>query len=56
MVIPVGPRGNQTLLKVTRKLLSSGETVVEREDVYKGAMKVRFVPLTDSSGESHKGE
>jgi protein-L-isoaspartate(D-aspartate) O-methyltransferase len=53
MVIPVGPRGRQTLLKVTKEVLADGSEILAREDVYKGKMKVRFVPLTTTSGESH---
>ncbi len=56
MVIPVGPRGRQTLLKVVKKLLPNGGTVVEREDVYKGKMKVRFVPFTDKGGGIHSAK
>ena len=53
MVIPVGPRGRQTLLKVTKHSLRDGSEVVTREDVYKGQMKVNFVPLTTKSGKAH---
>ncbi|MEW5815547.1 MAG: protein-L-isoaspartate O-methyltransferase [Spirochaetota bacterium] len=56
MVIPIGPRGRQTLLKVWKKVLPNGGTVIEREDVYKGKMKVRFVPLTDKTGGVHSKE
>ncbi len=50
MVIPVGPPGAQTLLKVTKQTLADGSVTITREDVYAGRLKVSFVPFTNTDG------
>jgi protein-L-isoaspartate(D-aspartate) O-methyltransferase len=51
MIIPVGPPGTQTLLKVTKRVNQSGEVTLERADVW--GSPVTFVPFTDKSGKKH---
>jgi protein-L-isoaspartate(D-aspartate) O-methyltransferase len=54
MVIPVGPiAGDQVLLKVTKKIDSNGVITLEREDVYNGRIRVKFVPFTATDGSWH---
>ena len=53
MVIPVGPPGGQTVMKVTKKLDESGSVVLEREDIFAGKRKVMFVPFTAKGGGLH---
>jgi protein-L-isoaspartate(D-aspartate) O-methyltransferase len=54
MVIPVGPMaGDQVLLKVTKKVDEDGVITLEREDVYNGRLRVRFVPFTKPDGSWH---
>jgi protein-L-isoaspartate(D-aspartate) O-methyltransferase len=53
MVIPVGPPGGQTVMKVTKKLDEAGNVVLEREDIYAGKRKVMFVPFTAKGGGLH---
>ena len=53
MVIPVGPPGGQTVMKVTKKLDDSGSVVLEREDIFAGKRKVMFVPFTAKGGGLH---
>lgn len=51
MIIPVGPPGTQTLLKVTKRVNAKGEVTLERADVW--GSPVTFVPFTDKSGKKH---
>lgn len=51
MIIPVGPPGTQTLLKVTKRINDKGEVTLERADVW--GSPVTFVPFTDKSGKKH---
>lgn len=53
MVIPVGPPGGQTVMKVTKKLDPQGNIELEREDIYAGKRKVVFVPFTAAGGGVH---
>jgi protein-L-isoaspartate(D-aspartate) O-methyltransferase len=53
MVIPVGPPGGQTVMKITKTLDGSGNIVLEREDIYAGKRKVMFVPFTAKGGGVH---
>ena len=53
MVIPVGPPGSQTLLRVTKRVAADGTVTLQREDVYEGRRKVTFVPFTASDGGVH---
>ena len=54
MVIPVGPiTGDQVLLKITKKVDENGVITLEREDVYNGRLRVKFVPFTKSDGGFH---
>lgn len=53
MVIPVGPPGAQTILKVTKTLDEQGNPVIAREDIYHGKRKVNFVPFTNKEGGTH---
>jgi protein-L-isoaspartate(D-aspartate) O-methyltransferase len=53
MVIPVGPPGGQTVMKVTKKADGEGNVVLEREDIYAGKRKVVFVPFTATGGGVH---
>ncbi|MBU1106957.1 MAG: protein-L-isoaspartate O-methyltransferase [Candidatus Riflebacteria bacterium] len=53
MVIPVGPPGSQVLLMVKKELDEDGDTVITREDVYRGRTKVSFVPFTKKGGGTH---
>ncbi len=54
MVIPVGPMaGDQVLLKITKKIDENGVVTLEREDVYNGRLRVRFVPFTKPDGSWH---
>jgi protein-L-isoaspartate(D-aspartate) O-methyltransferase len=55
MIIPVGPPGKQTLLKITKLQQPDGTVTIKREDVYKGARKVRFVPFTRAEGGTWSG-
>jgi protein-L-isoaspartate(D-aspartate) O-methyltransferase len=55
MVIPVGPPGKQTLLKITKVQQPDGTITIKREDVYKGARKVSFVPFTRAEGGTWSG-
>jgi protein-L-isoaspartate(D-aspartate) O-methyltransferase len=50
MLIPVGPPGGQTLLKVTKKIAADGSMTIVREDVYKGKHFPIFVPFTSDGG------
>ena len=50
MVIPVGPLGAQTLLRVTKEEDADGAVVISREDVYEGRRTVSFVPFTRAGG------
>ena len=45
MVIPVGPRGAQHVLKVVKAQGADGKITVARSDIYH-ASEVNFVPLT----------
>jgi protein-L-isoaspartate(D-aspartate) O-methyltransferase len=51
MIIPVGPPGTQTLLKVTKRINEKNEVTLERADVW--GSPVTFVPFTDKSGKKH---
>lgn len=53
MVIPVGPPGGQTVMKVTKKVDDTGNVVLEREDIFAGKRKVMFVPFTAKGGGVH---
>ena len=53
MVIPVGPPSGQTVLKITKKVLSDGSVTFTREDIYNGRKKVIFVPFTAGGGVVH---
>lgn len=50
MVIPVGPLGAQTLLRVTKEEGEDGLVTINREDVYQGRRTVSFVPFTREGG------
>lgn len=50
MVIPVGPPGAQTVLKVSKKMDEEGNIRITREDIYHGRLKVPFVPFTKKGG------
>ncbi len=50
MVIPVGPPGAQTLLKVSKVEEADGTLTITREDLYQGRRKVSFVPFTNTEG------
>ena len=50
MVIPVGPLGAQTLLRVTKDEDAEGLVTISREDVYQGRRTVSFVPFTRQGG------
>jgi len=50
MVIPVGPLGAQTLLRVTKEQDEDGNVAISREDVYEGRRTVSFVPFTRAGG------
>ena len=50
MVIPVGPLGAQTLLRVTKEEAADGSVIISREDVYEGRRTVSFVPFTRAGG------
>ena len=52
MVIPVGPPGAQTVLKVTKTKDKDGNYKISREDIYHGR-KTRFVPFTKKGGGTH---
>ncbi len=45
MVIPVGPPGAATVLKITKQVQPDGSFTFVREDIYNG-LKIRFVPFT----------
>ncbi len=54
MVIPVGPiAGDQVLLRITKKVDDNGVITLEREDVYNGRLRVKFVPFTKEDGSWH---
>jgi protein-L-isoaspartate(D-aspartate) O-methyltransferase len=53
MVIPVGPPGAQTILKVTKKQDEQGNVVIAREDTYHGRKKENFVSFTKKDGGTH---
>lgn len=54
MVIPVGPiAGDQVLLRITKKIDENGVITLEREDVYNGRIRVKFVPFTKEDGSWH---
>ncbi|WP_420903906.1 protein-L-isoaspartate O-methyltransferase family protein [Candidatus Magnetaquiglobus chichijimensis] len=56
MVIPVGPPGKQTLLKVTKEVDEQGKTTITRQDVYNGRLSVSFVPFTKADGGTWNGK
>jgi len=49
MVIPIGPPSGQTILKITKEVISDGSVAFKREDIYHGR-KVIFVPFTAGQG------
>jgi protein-L-isoaspartate(D-aspartate) O-methyltransferase len=51
MIIPVGPPGTQTLLKVTKRVNTDGSISLERADVW--GSPVTFVPFKDKSGNKY---
>jgi protein-L-isoaspartate(D-aspartate) O-methyltransferase len=54
MVIPVGPiAGDQVLLKITKNVDENGVITLQREDVYNGRIRVKFVPFTKEDGSWH---
>jgi protein-L-isoaspartate(D-aspartate) O-methyltransferase len=53
MVIPVGTRTSQAILKVTKKVDDKGNITIVREDIYGGRLKERFVPFTSADGGIH---
>ena len=54
MVIPVGPiAGDQVLLKITKNVDENGVITLQREDVYNGRLRVKFVPFTKDDGSWH---
>ncbi|MEO5362138.1 MAG: protein-L-isoaspartate O-methyltransferase [Magnetococcus sp. DMHC-8] len=55
MVIPVGPPGKQTLLKVQKTVDAEGKTTITRKDVYNGKKSVSFVPFTKEGGGTWSG-
>ena len=58
MVIPVGPPGQQHVLKVTKEANPDGTVKITRSDIYNGRV-VPFVPFTKLEGNkivgSHNG-
>jgi protein-L-isoaspartate(D-aspartate) O-methyltransferase len=52
MVIPVGPPGQQRVLKVVKQQLADGSVTITREDLYNGRI-VPFVPFTKEGGGTH---
>ena len=50
MVIPVGPLGAQTLLRVQKTADGSGNLAITRDDMYQGRRTVSFVPFTRQGG------
>jgi len=50
MLIPVGSWGSQTMLKVTKHVAADGKITYDREDIYKGRIKVTFIPFTANGG------
>ncbi|MBF0399135.1 MAG: protein-L-isoaspartate O-methyltransferase [Magnetococcales bacterium] len=56
MVIPVGPPGKQTLLKVQKEVDAEGKVVISRKDVYNGRRSVSFVPFTKEKGGTWSGK
>ncbi|MCA8907283.1 MAG: protein-L-isoaspartate O-methyltransferase [Rhodospirillaceae bacterium] len=50
MVIPVGPLGAQTLLRVQKTEDASGNISITRDDMYQGRRTVSFVPFTRQGG------
>lgn len=53
MVIPVGTRTSQAILKVTKRVDDEGNITIAREDIYGGRLKERFVPFTSADGGIH---
>ncbi|MBF0190966.1 MAG: protein-L-isoaspartate O-methyltransferase [Magnetococcales bacterium] len=56
MVIPVGPPGKQTLLKVQKSVDADGKVTINRTDVYNGRRSVSFVPFTKEGGGTWSGK
>ncbi|MEO5347036.1 MAG: protein-L-isoaspartate O-methyltransferase [Magnetococcus sp. YQC-9] len=56
MVIPVGPPGKQTLLKVKKEVDAEGKVTISRQDVYNGRLSVSFVPFTKTGGGTWSGK
>ncbi|MBF0152682.1 MAG: protein-L-isoaspartate O-methyltransferase [Magnetococcales bacterium] len=56
MVIPVGPPGKQTLLKVQKEVDAEGKVTITRKDVYNGRLSVSFVPFTKEGGGTWSGK
>ncbi len=52
MVIPVGPPGQQRVLKVVKQRQPDGAVTITREDLYNGRI-VPFVPFTKQGGGTH---
>jgi protein-L-isoaspartate(D-aspartate) O-methyltransferase len=52
MVIPVGPPGQQRVLKVVKQQQADGSVTITREDLYNGKI-VPFVPFTKEGGGTH---
>ena len=50
MVIPVGPLGAQTLLRVQKTEDANGTVSIARDDIYEGRRTVSFVPFTREGG------
>ena len=53
MVIPVGTRNSQAILKITKKVDDKGNITILREDIYGGRIRDTFVPFTDNEGGVH---
>ncbi|MBF0181400.1 MAG: protein-L-isoaspartate O-methyltransferase [Magnetococcales bacterium] len=56
IVIPVGPPGKQTLLKVQKVVDADGKVSFNRQDVYNGRRTVSFVPFTKAEGGTWSGK
>jgi len=52
MTIPVGPPGQQRVLKVVKQQQADGTITIVREDLYNGRI-VPFVPFTKEGGGTH---
>jgi protein-L-isoaspartate(D-aspartate) O-methyltransferase len=51
-----GSDAGSSIAQITKKVDANGNVLLEREDVYKGKLRVKFVPFTAADGSWHSKE